>query len=151
MNSIFSKPFLASFVYKQNTWHKHGVFLHTMRVTYYCIKGKDYRFIACALLHDVGKPFTAHQDEEDKIDGTYSFTNHEELSYQIIKKWKFVSEYTKKLVRYHYLIRDLKKSKEKGKLTRHKRLTRIWDGLDEEFKKDLSQFLRYDDQGKGRV
>ena len=122
-----------------------------MRVTYYCIKGGDYRFIACGLLHDVGKPFSAYQDEGDVIDGTYSFTNHEELSYQIIKKWKFLSSYSKDLVRYHYLIRDMKKSKKKGKIARYKRLMRTWDSLDEDFKKDLSQFLTYDDQGKGKV
>jgi HD superfamily phosphohydrolase len=151
MNKILSKQFLASLLYKQNKWHKHGVFVHTMRVTYYCIKGGDYRFVVAGLLHDVGKPYSAYQDQSDVIEGTYSFTNHEELSYQIIKKWSFISSYSKELVRYHYLIRDMKKSKQKGKTARHQRLQRIWNRLDEGFKEDLARFLTYDDQGKGKV
>jgi len=56
--------------------------------------------LLAGLLHDIGKPVVAYQKEEDIALGEYSFTDHEEMSYLIIKDWKFVSDYTKKLVRY---------------------------------------------------
>jgi hypothetical protein len=89
------------------------------------------------------------EDDEDKEFGEYSFTDHEERSYEIIKNWLFISEYTKKLVRYHYLIRDIKKSKKKD-LKRYKLKQAIWDTLDDELKSDLERFLIYDDKGKGK-
>ncbi|MEO1954629.1 MAG: HD domain-containing protein, partial [Campylobacterales bacterium] len=99
------------------------------------------------LLHDVGKPFTAFvKDDEDREFSEYSFTDHEERSYQIIKDWFFISEYTKKVVRYHYLIRDIKKSKTEDP-SRYKIKKAIWDKLDGSFKEDLARFLLYDDQG----
>lgn len=150
-NSPFSKPFLKSLFFTQNKWHQHGVFLHTLRVTYYALKAGDFKFFAAGLLHDVGKPFTAFKkDEEDYEFNEWSFTDHEERSYQIIKNWPFVSEYTKRIVRYHYLIRDIKKSK-KEDLNRYAKKRAIWDSLDENTQKDLGQFLEYDDRGKGKV
>ena len=149
-NSIFSKPFLVSLFLKQNEWHQHGVFAHTLRVTYYVLKARDFKFFASALLHDVGKPFVAYKkDEEDFEFDEYSFTDHEERSYQIIKNWFFVSEYTKKIVRYHYLIRDIKKSK-KEVLERYTLKSNIWNSLEDDIKEDLARFLIYDDLGKGR-
>jgi len=149
-NSIFSKAFLESLFFTQNKWHQHGVLMHTLRVTYYCLKGGDFRFFVAGLLHDVGKPFTAFvKDEEDIEFGEYSFTDHEERSYQIIKNWFFISEYTKKIVRYHYLIRDIKKSKTEN-LQRYANKKEIWDTLDEDIKEDLARFLVYDDRGKGK-
>jgi len=149
-NKILSKAFLKSLFFTQNKWHQHGVLMHTCRVLYSVIKSGDYRFIPAAILHDIGKPFTAFvKDDEDRIYNEYSFTDHEEKSYQIIKNWKFVSDYTKDIVRYHYLIRDIKKSK-KEDLTRYAQKKPIWDSLDEELKKDLEIFLRYDDLGKGK-
>jgi len=149
-NPIFSKPFLKSLFFTQNKWHQHGVFVHTLRVTYYCLKGGDYRFFATGLLHDIGKPFSAFvKDEEDKEFNEYSFTDHEEKSYQIIKNWPFISEYTKKLVRYHYLIRDIKKSKYED-LSRYAVKKPIWDSLEPSLQEDLRQFLIYDDLGKGK-
>ncbi len=149
-NSVFSKPFLDSLFFTQNKWHQHGVFIHTLRVTYCCLKGGDFKFFAAGLLHDLGKPFTAFvKDEEDIKFGEYSFTDHEERSYQIIKNWFFISEYTKKIVRYHYLIRDIKKSK-KENLSRYEKKQKIWDSLDDELKDDLAKFLVYDDEGKGK-
>lgn len=149
-NSFFSKASLESLFFTQNKWHQHGVFVHTLRVTYYCLKAGDYKFFASGLLHDIGKPSTAHvKDEEDREFGEYSFTDHEEKSYQIIKNWPFVSEYTKNIVRYHYLIRDIKKSK-KENLERYAQKQEIWDSLDEEMHADLTQFLIYDDLGKGK-
>jgi len=134
----------------QNKWHQHGVFFHTLRVTYYCIKAGEFRMIGAGLLHDVGKPFTAFKkDKEDDEFGEWSFTDHEERSYEIIKEWPFVSEYTKKLVRYHYLIRDIKKSK-KENLKRYAQKSAIWETLDEEMQADLHRFLSYDDAGKGK-
>lgn len=148
MNKILSKNFLTTLFVKQNKWHNHSVLMHTLKVTYECIKGKDYRFITAGLLHDIGKPFSAYQDEKDILSGTYSFTNHEELSYMIIKNWPFVSDYTKKMVRYHYIIRDMQKCKEKGKFARYNRLHKIWDKFDNDFKKELGRFMKYDDLGK---
>lgn len=149
-NSILSKPFLESLFFVQNKWHQHGVFLHTLRVTYYALKAGDFKFFAAGLLHDIGKPFTAFvKDEEDIEFNEYSFTDHEERSYQIIKNWFFISTYTKKIVRYHYLIRDIKKSKTEN-LLRYTKKINIWDSLDEELKSDLAIFLKYDDKGKGK-
>ncbi|WP_207562876.1 HD domain-containing protein [Sulfurimonas aquatica] len=149
-NKIFSYPFLSSLFYMQNKWHQHGVLIHTLRVTYYTLKAGDFKFLAAGLLHDVGKPFTAFKkDKEDHEFHEWSFTDHEERSYQIIKNWPFVSEYTKDIVRYHYLIRDIKKSK-KENLKRYAQKQEIWDTLEEEIKNDLAQFLVYDDMGKGK-
>jgi len=149
-NSIFSKAFLDSLFFTQNKWHQHGVFLHTLRVTYYALKAGDFRFFAAGLLHDVGKPSTAFKkDEEDYEYNEWSFTDHEERSYQIIKNWSFISEYTKLIVRYHYLIRDIKKSK-KENMSRHLEKKAIWDSLDDAMHKDLHRFLVYDDAGKGK-
>ena len=149
-NSPFSKPFLKSLFFTQNKWHQHGVFLHTLRVTYYVLKAGEFKLLGAGILHDVGKPFSAFKkDEEDFEYNEYSFTDHEERSYQIIKNWFFVSEYTKKIVRYHYLIRDIKKSK-KENLERYTQKQPIWDSLDEVTKDDLTRFLKYDDLGKGK-
>ena len=149
MNKITSRFFLYSLFWKQNKHHKHGVLVHTLRVVYYTIKNGDYKMVAAALLHDIGKPFVAYQKPEDVINKEFSFTNHEEISYQIIKNIPFISDYTKKLVRYHFLIRDIKKSKEKNP-KRYKVKKRIYDKLDESFKQDLKRFLKYDDLGKGK-
>ncbi len=149
-NKFYSKPFLKSLLITQNKWHQHGVFLHTLRVVYYALKAGEKKFFAAALLHDIGKPFTAFvKDEEDREFNEYSFTDHEERSYQIIKNWSFISEYTKDMVRYHYLIRDINKSK-KEDLERYALKQDIWDSLDEEMQEDLRRFLVYDDAAKGR-
>ena len=149
-NSPFSKPFFKSLFFTQNKWHQHGVFLHTLRVTYYILKAGEFKLLGAGILHDVGKPFTAFKkDEEDFEYNEYSFTDHEERSYQIIKNWFFVSEYTKTIVRYHYLIRDIKKSK-KENLERYTQKQPVWDSLDEATKDDLTRFLKYDDLGKGK-
>jgi predicted HD phosphohydrolase len=149
-NSFFSKPFLISLFFKQNKWHQHGVLLHTLRVLYHVVKAGDYKFITTALLHDIGKPSVAFKkDEEDFEFDEYSFSDHEERSYQIIKDWFFLSQYTKQMVRYHYLIRDIKKSKEED-LQRYAQKREIWDSLDGDLKKDLERFLIYDDLGKGK-
>jgi len=149
-NKFFSKPNLMSLLFVQNKWHQHGVLIHTLRVTYYALKAGEYKFFAAALLHDIGKPSTAYQkDAEDREFGEYSFTDHEERSYQIIKNWSFISEYTKEIVRYHYLIRDIKKSK-KEDLIRYAKKQSIWDSLDDSMKDDLYRFIKYDDLGKGK-
>lgn len=103
--------------------------------------------LLAGLLHDIGKPYVAFQDEEDKITGEYSFHNHEEISYHLIKNWP-ISTYTKKLVRYHYLIRGMKKAKEKKLFSKYKRLKKIYENLDSNFIKDLEIFLECDDLGK---
>jgi len=149
-NSIFSKAFLDSLFFTQNKWHQHGVLLHTLRVVYYTLKHRDFKMLCAAFLHDIGKPFSAFKKDQEDFDfDEWSFTDHEERSYQIIKKWPFISDYTKKLVRYHYLIRDIRKSKYEDP-QRYLRKKKIWDTLDEDFKKDLERFLKYDDLGKGK-
>ncbi|MDD2652716.1 MAG: HD domain-containing protein [Sulfurimonas sp.] len=149
-NSLFSKPFLKSLFFVQNKWHQHGVLVHTLCVIYHILKAGEFRFLAAGLLHDIGKPFCAFKkDEEDREFDEYSFTDHEERSYEIIKDWNFISSYTKELVRYHYLIRDVQKSKTED-FGRYERKKKIWDGLSEEFKKDVALFMSYDDLGKGK-
>ena len=149
-NRFFSVPFLRSLFFMQNKWHQHGILVHTLRVTYYTLKAGQFRMFMAALLHDVGKPFTAFvKDEEDEIYGEYSFTDHEERSYQIIKNWPCISEYTKNLVRYHYLIRDIKKSATENP-QRHLEKKKIWDSLDNEMHEELRIFLEFDDLGKGK-
>jgi hypothetical protein len=147
-NSIFCKVFWITLLFKQNKWHKHGVLGHTLKVLYGVLKAKDYKYIAVAILHDIGKPFVAYQDEEDILVGEYSFTDHEEKSYEIVKNWFFLSQWTKNLIRYHYIIRDIKNSKRKGLTKRLARLEKSWATLDKDFIKDLEKFLIYDDYGK---
>ena len=149
MNRVLSKPFLKTLFFKQNKHHKHGVLLHTLRVAWYALKHGDYKMLPAALLHDIGKPFVAYQKPEDIPLGEYSFTDHEETSYQIIKNWPFVSDYTKQLVRYHYLIRDMDKSETKDP-ERYKEKKADWESLDAATQKDLKRFLKYDDLGKGK-
>ena len=149
-NHILSKPFLESLFFTQNKWHQHGVLLHTLRVIYYTIKARDFRLISAALLHDIGKPFVAFvKDDEDIEFDEYSFTDHEEASYQIIKNWFFISEFTKNIVRYHYLIRDIKKSKIEDR-QRYEIKKAVWETLSDDIKEELERFLLYDDLGKGK-
>jgi putative nucleotidyltransferase with HDIG domain len=149
-NTFFSRAFLESLFFVQNKYHQHGVLVHTLRVVYYTLKAKDYRMIGAALLHDIGKPSTAFKKDQEDIDfDEYSFTDHEERSYEIIKNWPFISEYTKQIVRYHYLIRDIKKSKTENP-ERYIKKKPIWEGLDKEMQEDLHRFLVYDDLGKGK-
>lgn len=144
--------------WKQNSWHKHGVLIHTIKVIFYIIKNRKYKMIPAWILHDIWKPLVATKD--NTIELSFSFTGHEEKSYQIIKDIPFISDYTKNLVRWHYLIRGIKKakeksmSKEKSKKERyfwkdeHQRQSEIYKNLNENFKKDLSLFLKCDDLGK---
>lgn len=149
-NKVFSYPFLDSLFFTQNLWHQHGVLVHTLRVTYYILKAREWRFVAAGLLHDVGKPLSAFKkDAEDYEFHEWSFTDHEERSYQVIKNWSFISDYTKKIVRYHYLIRDIKKSKTEDR-ERFEQKSKIWNALDADLQADLHRFLRYDDRGKGK-
>lgn len=149
MNKILSKAFLTTLFIKQNRWHKHSVLGHTLKVTFHAIKSGQFRFIVPALLHDIGKPFVAHQrNPKDKLNGHYSFTNHEEMSWHIIKDWPFISEWTKNVVRHHYLIRDMYLSKEKGLVARGRRVGKRWEKVDPELKRDLEYFLFLDDAGK---
>jgi len=145
-----AKAVLYTTFWKQNGWHKHGVLIHTLRVVYETAKAGDYKMIPAALLHDLGKPFTAFQKPNDIIRGEYSFTDHEEASYQMIKNWPFISDYTKNLVRYHYLIRDM----ELGYIKNNGRFepkAKIYNSLTKDMKADLKTFLRYDDLGKGET
>ena len=112
-NRVLSKPFLKTLFWKQNKHHRHGVVLHTLRVAYYALVNGDYRMLPAAHLHDIGKPVVSYQKDEDIPLGEYSFTDHEEMSYQIIKTWPFLSDYTKQMVRWHYLVRDIDKHKTK--------------------------------------
>jgi len=148
-NSIFSKPYLKSLFIVQNSWHQHGVLMHTFRVFYYTLKAGDFKMLMAALLHDIGKPSVAYQKSEDVKHAEYSYSDHEERGYQIIRNWFFISEYTKQIVRYHYLIRDIKKSKTEN-LQRYKEKKAIWDSLSKQMQEDLKRFIVYDDLGKGK-
>ena len=121
--------------------------MHTLKVAWYTLKAKDYKMIPAALLHDIGKPFSAYQKEEDIPLKEFSFTDHEEVSYQIIKDWGFISDYTKTIVRWHYLIRDIKKHKTKDP-KRYQKKKAILESLSYETQEDLKRFLKYDDLGK---
>lgn len=144
---ILRKEFFITLFIKQNNWHKYSVFNHTLALVTHAIKHKQYKMIPAALLHDIGKPLIAFQDEKDKTTGEYSFHNHEELSYQIIKKWK-ISSYTKDLVRYHYLIRGMSKAKQRNQIGKYNRMKRSYDKLDSPFKKELKLFMKLDDLAK---
>jgi predicted HD phosphohydrolase len=147
-NTFFTKPFLKTLLWKQNKHHRHGVFMHTMRVVYYALMNGDFKMLPAAFLHDIGKPLVAYQKEEDIALNEYSFTDHEEKSYEVIKGWPFVSVYTKLLVRYHYLIRDIDKHKFRNP-KRYNEKKAIWEKLSPEMQADLVTFLKYDDLGKG--
>ena len=149
-NRLFSKVSLKTIFFIQNKWHQHGVLVHTFRVVYYILKARDFKLLVAGFLHDVGKPSTAFKkDEEDYEFDEYSFTDHEERSYQMIKNLPFISNYTKNIVRYHYLIRDIKKSKTED-YERYLIKEKIWDSLSKSIKEDLRRFLIYDDLGKGK-
>jgi predicted HD phosphohydrolase len=105
--------------------------------------------LTSALLHDIGKPIVAYQKPEDIILNEYSFTDHEEKSYQIIKNIPFISSYTKELVRYHYLIRGMEKAKAKDDFTKYNSFLLKWNSLNQNFQQDLEEFLICDDLGKG--
>ena len=147
MKRILRKEFFITLFYKQNNWHKHGVLVHTLKVCWFLLKYKQYNMLLAGLLHDIGKPIIAFQDDKDKLRDTYSFVNHEEVSYIIIKDW-YIPQRTKNIVRWHYIIRDMKKCLEKGKFARYNRLTKIWNKLDDTMRKDLEMFLKCDDLGK---
>lgn len=108
----------------------------------------QYRFIVPVLLHDIGKPYYAYQDSSDLLNGIYSFTNHEELSWLIVKRWSFLSGCTKEIIRYHYLVRDMALCKAKGKPARLKRIQTRWDKLLPQMQEDLKLFIQIDDLGK---
>ncbi|MCD4756855.1 MAG: HD domain-containing protein [Arcobacteraceae bacterium] len=147
-NSIFSKIFWITLLSKQNKYHKYGILLHTLKVVIGVLKAKDFKFLAAAFFHDIGKPFVAYQDDEDILVDEYSFTDHEERSYQIVKNWFFLSDWTKDVIRYHYIIRDIQNSKRKGLFDRLERLEKAYATLDDNFIKELEKFLLYDDYGK---
>ena len=144
---ILKKEFYITLFIKQNKWHRFVVLVHTLAVVFHTFKAKKYKMIPAAFLHDVGKPYVAYQTKEDKITGEYSFHNHEEISYHIIKNYR-VCEYTKKLVRYHYLLRGMQKALEKNHMARYSRMKRAYDRLDEDFICDLKLFMKFDDLGK---
>jgi len=150
MNNFLNKNFLKALFVSQNRHHRFGVLGHTIAVTYHTLKARDFKFFIPALLHDIGKMGVAYQDEKDIREGLgeLSFTNHEELGYQIVKDWTFITDYHKLIIRHHYLIRGMAKARKKGQMPKYRRLKRIWDGLDDEMKQDLADFLRYDDAGK---
>jgi hypothetical protein len=142
------KFFFITLFFRQNNYHKYGVLLHTLKVLYGVLKAKDYRFITVALLHDIGKPFVAYQKPSDKLNKIYSFTAHEEKSYNIIKNIPFISSWTKDIVRYHFLIIDMKRKKENNEVEGYLKLEKIWNSLSGDFKQDLEIFLKYDNFGK---
>jgi len=71
LKRILRKEFFITLFIKQNRWHKYSVFKHTLALTVHAIKHKQYRMLAAAFLHDIGKPIIAFQDEKDKTTGEY--------------------------------------------------------------------------------
>ncbi len=146
------KAFFMTMFIKQNKYHAHSVLGHTIKVAYELIRKDRWDLVPAGILHDIAKPLSAHQDKEDieEGQGNYSFTNHEIFGYYLIKDWPewLVSNYTKDIVRHHYLIRGMSKAKKKGNFAKYRRLRRIWDKLDNDFKADLGVFMAADDLGK---
>lgn len=78
----------------------------------------------------------------------------------MIKNIPFISDYTKNIVRYHYLIRRIKKDENKLKkgqksangdiidLETVNKMKNIYDSFTPEFKKDLKIFMMIDDKAK---
>ena len=147
LKRVFRKEFFITLFLKQNKHHRFGVLLHSLALVYHTTRHKQYKMIPSAFLHDIGKPIITFQDEKNKITGEYSFYNHEELSYQVIKSWKILT-YTKNLVRYHYLIRGMYKAKERNQIGKYKRMKRSYDKLDSSFINDLELFMKFDDLAK---
>ena len=148
LNRIFRKEFFITLFIKQNKWHRYSVLGHTLMLVYHAIKAKEYKMITAGFLHDIGKPIVAYQGEKDKLTGQYSFTNHEEISYHFIKNIPFISDYTKQLVRYHFLIRGMEISKRKGYDGKYRRMKRIYESLESNFVEDLKIFIEFDDRAK---
>ncbi|WP_323595020.1 hypothetical protein [Aliarcobacter butzleri] len=71
LKRVFRKEFFITLFLKQNKYHRFGVLLHTLALVKNTIKYKNYKMIAAAFLHDIGKPIIAFQDEKDKITGEY--------------------------------------------------------------------------------
>jgi len=152
LKNRFKKPFWVTLFWHQIKWHRHGTFIHTLKVAYHVAKVGRWDLVPAALLHDIGKPITAYHDADDIAGGCvdYSFTLHEEIGYRLIEKlpeW-LVSDYTKNVVRYHYHIRGMHKARKKGNTGRYNRMKRDWVGFDDNFKKDLALFLKADDLAK---
>jgi hypothetical protein len=141
------KFFFITLFFRQNDYHKHGVSVHTLKVVYKVLIEKDYKFLAAAILHDIGKPYVAYQRPQDIENNIYKFTNHEEKSYEIIKSWPFVSTWTKNIVRYHFIIIDLKRKKENNDKA-YIKLEQKWNSFDKKFQEELETFLKYDNFGK---
>ena len=144
---MLTKTFFITLFIKQNSHHRYGVLLHTLALVAHIIRARRFKMLLAALLHDIGKPLVAFQDANDIRNDEYSFLNHEEISYQLIKRWP-ISDYTKNLVRYHYLIRGMSKALEKNNVSRYQRQKRLYDRLDEDFKRDLAFFMCCDDLAK---
>ncbi len=143
----YGKAFWITLFWKQNRYHKSGIIGHTIKVTLNLIRQGRYDLVPAGILHDIGKSFSAYQDEEDILTGEYSFTNHEAFGYHIIKNWS-VSDHTKDIVRWHYLLRGMSKAKEKGEYSKYRRQRKVWDKLPLGFKEDLRVFMKADDKGK---
>ena len=145
---ILRKEFFITLFIKQNNHHRYGVLGHILKLFWLLLKDKHYDKLSAALLHDIGKPLIAYQDEKDKTTGEYSFHNHEEISYQVVKKWRFLSSQSKNLIRFHYMIRGMQKAKEKNQIGKYNRMKRIWDGLTLAQQKEVALFMKYDDLAK---
>ena len=69
LKRVLKKEFYITLFIKQNKWHRYGVLLHTFAVAFHILKAKEYKMLAAAFLHDIGKPYVAYQNEKDKITG----------------------------------------------------------------------------------
>ena len=75
-----------------------------------------------------------HKHVKNLLDG---FGTKYDINFKQVLNW------TKNVIRYHYIIRDINKCTKNGNTARLERLQKTWNTFDGKFIKDLEQFLIY--------
>jgi hypothetical protein len=143
LKNLFTKKFWHTLLFKQNNQYPYGIIIYNIKTLWNILKNKDYRFIPVALLHTIGKPFAAYQTQKDIINKEYSFTDHEEVSYQIIQNYSFINQWTKDMVRYHNLLNIINTNEQNNASHKNQHYKKIHWELDDSFIDDLKQFEKY--------
>jgi len=132
---------------KQNKWHIHDVWEHSLATLSFTPLDLTYRL--AALLHDIGKPFAKSIDKDGILHffGNSMYPSHEivsaEIAEKILKRLRYSNEVIDEviyLIRYHMINWEGKIS---DKLLR-KRLNKHGKKL-----KQLVMFNCYDSKGRG--